>query len=346
MWFGRLGGNASTASPLASFLGLDDVFALALGSTDCRTVCRLAVRKLDLQAFPGDPRAALLRLTGHSLTDHGAAIREINAAFCRPVDDATLNALPELPALQVLNLDGCQEVSDEGLLSVAKRCKNLRSFSSYWNVKVTDVGLCRVLRAQKGNTLQFLSFSGCKRLSDETVQRVATSAMQLEVLDLTRCNKVTDFGVQMAFEYLSQLKVLRLYAMAQLSPRAFRLLPRMVHLEELDLCGCRVEDGPLVEMLNASAPSKLHTLNLTWCPALTDASVLAIASACPRTVWLSVFGNTNITSAAIESLAASVCGQVVHSLDVRGLTRAQEYSANSQALKKIFPKLVYTDLHH
>merc|ERR1712187_390587 len=98
----------------------------------------------------------------------------------------------------------------------------------------------------------------------------------------------------------------------------FASLHCLVHLEELDLCGCRVEDGPVLEFLHAAAPSKLHTLNLTWCPALTDAVGLTVASNCPHLGWLSYFGNTNITKASIDALAAGPCGPVIHSLDIRG----------------------------
>ena len=132
----------------------------------------------------------------------GASIREIDASFCG-LTNATLTALPMLPALESLNLDGCQEVDDEagrrkkktivysmiyrctdwfrrcnnlaslqvvfailcerpgvalrpinpqqfliskvssfhlssanqGLAAVAQRCRALRNFSIYWNVK-------------------------------------------------------------------------------------------------------------------------------------------------------------------------------------------------------------------
>merc|ERR1712217_675866 len=98
--------------------------------------------------------------------------------------------------------------------------------------------------------------------------------------------------------------------------------------------------------MSAAAPAKLHTLNLTWCPALTDAAATAIAQACPNLGWLSFFGNTNITGTAIEALAGGLCGPSLHSLDIRGLTKALPYSASSTALRKLFPALVATDLHH
>lgn len=342
-----LGAEETSALALASFLLLDDLLGVGAASTACRALARLALRRVRLQALGGaNPASALLRLVASSLTDRGAALLELDTSFCRGITVEVLRALPKLPALQVLKLDGCQEVDDEGLLAMAQRCQGLRILSLYWNVKATDKGFAKVLRAQPNESLQSVSFSGCKHLSDETVQRLMSRGANLEILDLTRCPQVSDTGALLVFEHSEKLRVLRLYAMAQLSPAAFAPLKRLVHLEELDLCGCRLEDQQLVEFLAAAAPSRLHTLNLTWCPALTDAAALAVARECPRLDWLSYFGNTNISAAAIEALAAGPCGPRIRYLDMRGLTRAAKYSVDSRALRELFPALVETELHH
>lgn len=325
---------------------LEDILELLLCSHDGQRLCRVAVRRIRLQALAGGDARWLVRLVASALTDCGASIIEINTAFCRSVTSSILQALPPMPALQVLNLDGCQEVDDDGLIALAAKCTSLLVLSLYWNVRATDKGFSRLLRAQQGKNLRTVSFSGCKHLSDNAVQRLVAKAPKVEVLDLTRCPKVTDSGLLLVCECLEHLRVLRLYAMAQLSAEAFAALPRLVKLEELDLCGCRVEDTHLVKLLDAAAPAKLHTLNLTWCPALTDVAALAVARSCPQLQWLSYFGNTNMTGAAVEALASAACGAHIHSLDVRGLKQAPEYSSNSASLRHLFPCLVHTELHH
>ncbi|CAE8603600.1 unnamed protein product, partial [Polarella glacialis] len=119
----------------ASYLAIEDLLGLSQSSRDCLRLCRRALRVLHLQDFGDQAAATLLRLVGSSLTDKGADIREIDASFCRSVTNDTLKALPKLPAVVALNLDGCQDVDDEGLVAVAQRCTGLRRFSVYWNVK-------------------------------------------------------------------------------------------------------------------------------------------------------------------------------------------------------------------
>eukprot|EP00933_Yihiella_yeosuensis_P057723 TRINITY_DN5774_c0_g1_i4.p1 TRINITY_DN5774_c0_g1~~TRINITY_DN5774_c0_g1_i4.p1 ORF type:complete len:349 (+),score=60.74 TRINITY_DN5774_c0_g1_i4:67-1113(+) len=341
-----LGLDESGAPALASFLGIKDVFSLVLASSDCHRLCRLAFRTIRLQGYGEAAADILLRLVQASLTNQGANIREIDASFCRSVTNDTLKALPKLLNLESLNLDGCQDVDDDGLVAVAQRFPGLRRFSVYWNVKATDKGIGRVLRAQPCGNLQELCLSGCKHITDETVQRITGRARQLRVLDITRCPKVTATGIVLICECLEQLKILRLYAMAQLDPPAFKALGELKLLEELDLCGCRIEDPAIEEFLASVSPSRLVTFNLTWCPSITDLSVLAIAKHCPCVTWLSVFGNTNITAAAVKTLADSPCGQKLRYLDVHGLTQAAEYSLNDDATRQLFPNVVQLDLHH
>lgn len=343
----QLSSSESTASPVVAFLLLDDVFILAFGSKDCYQLCSHAMVSVNLRAIGGrQPAIALQRLMSSSLTCGGGAIREIRACFCKAIDASILRSLPAMPSLRTLQLDGCQDVDDDGLVAIAQRCTLLRKFSLYWNVRVTDRGLCRLLRGQKKGNLQSLSFSGCKNLTDETVQRIVGHAATLEILDLTRCPHVTDFGAVLICESAERLRVLRLYAMAQLNPPAFSKLHYLIHLEELDLCGCRIEDDTFLRFLEATLPSQLHTLNLTWCPSLTDTSALAIARCCPKLVWLSLFGNTHISAVAVEAIASSTCGTTLRALDIRGLTRAQVYAADSKRLRQLFPGVVEIELHH
>jgi len=344
--FQSLGGEQATALALVSFLIIEDVLDCALASSSCRILVKAALQQIRLPALGGEnPAQALLRLVRSSLTDKGAALVELDICFCKSITNDLLRGLPRLPALRRLALDGCQEVDDQGLFAVAQRCQWLHSLSLYWNTRATDKGFGVLMREQKGKDLKNVNFSGCKQLSDKTMQRLVSLALDVEVLDLTRCNKMSDAGALLVCESLHKLRILRFYAMAHLSPLAFTSLRRLTHLEELDLCGCLLKDKALLEFFGAVASSKLQRLNLTWCIALTDATAFAVAHHCPKLAWLSYFGNLNITDAGIEALAIGPCEPSLRELDVRGLTKAPKYSTDRKALLHLLPRLVCTTLH-
>lgn len=58
-------------------------------------------------------RMHINHINSQAVSMGGANIREIDASFCRSITNTTLKALPSLPALECLNLDGCQDVDDE-----------------------------------------------------------------------------------------------------------------------------------------------------------------------------------------------------------------------------------------
>ena len=59
--------------------------------------------------------------------------------------------------MQTLTANRKARNASQGLLAVAQRCRCLRRFSIYWNVKVSDVGLGKLLRAQPVGRLQEMS---------------------------------------------------------------------------------------------------------------------------------------------------------------------------------------------
>lgn len=88
--------------------------------------------------------------------------------------DVTISAeSPELySGLLHLNLNGCEGVSDKGLILLSQRSRHLITFQTYWNVRVTDEGVGSIIQSNR-NTLSKLNLSGNLVLS-----RVSVSLLQ------------------------------------------------------------------------------------------------------------------------------------------------------------------------
>ncbi|BFG38339.1 hypothetical protein CerSpe_246140 [Prunus speciosa] len=264
-------------------------------------------------------------------------VKQINLEFAQDIEDKHLEliknkCLDSLQNLEVLNLNGCQKISDKGIEDITSACPNLKVFSIYWNVRVTDIGIAHLVKNCKH--IVDLNFSGCKNLSDKCLQLVAENYPELELLNLTRCVKLTDSGLQQILHGCPCLHSLNLYALSSFTDEAYKRISLLSHLKFLDLCGGQNLSD---EGLSCIARCKsLLSLNLTWCVRITDVGVIAVAQGCTSLEFLSLFGIVGVTDKCLESLS-STCSNTITTLDVNGCIGIKKRSRDE--LLQLFPKL-------
>ena len=301
---------------------------------------------LDLRGHP-DAGAAIDTILA-SASDPGALralnLHTLNLEFALNVTDAHVRAMAECGTLVDVNLNATSEVGDGAVEALADRNgKTLASLGLYWNVRVTDASLVRLVQACGSHALRTLNLSGCKRLTDATARAIGKHFLRVADLDLTRV-PISDDGLAAAVlapSSAATLERLNLYAAPKLaSARAFRCLAALENLTWLDLCGAQaLTDEALADI--AEGCQKLRVLNLSWCLAPTDAGVAAVVEACRDLELLSVHGNRNVTNASVDALMAANSG-ALHTLDVRGCVGI---TRDRHALAAAFPNLE-TFAHH
>ena len=301
---------------------------------------------LDLRGHP-DAGAAIDTILA-SASDPGALralnLHTLNLEFALNVTDAHVRAMAECGTLVDVNLNATSEVGDGAVEALADRNgKTLASLGLYWNVRVTDASLVRLVQACGSHALRTLNLSGCKRSTDATARAIGKHFLRVADLDLTRV-PISDDGLAAAVlapSSAATLERLNLYAAPKLaSARAFRCLAALENLTWLDLCGAQaLTDEALADI--AEGCQKLRVLNLSWCLAPTDAGVAAVAEACRDLELLSVHGNRNVTNASVDALMAANSG-ALHTLDVRGCVGI---TRDRHALAAAFPNLE-TFAHH
>jgi hypothetical protein len=122
---------------------------------------------------------------------------------------------------------------------------------------------------------------------------------------------------------LPSLRELYLYADAGIDNKGFAALADPAvsvvrNLTLLDVCGCSMlEDESLVGICELN--HHLRYLNLSWCLALTDHSIV---DGIPRLIdgltLLSLFGNLQITDKCVDALATSSSQLTLNTLDLNG----------------------------
>ncbi|KAL6534588.1 hypothetical protein OROGR_013263 [Orobanche gracilis] len=203
-------------------------------------------------------------------------VKHINLEFARDVEDKHLEIVKSkcghsIKNLEVLNLNGCQKISDMGIEFITCNCPKLKVFSIYWNVRVSDLGISNLVKNCK--LVVDLNLSGCKNVTDESLKLIADNYQELQLLNLTRCVKLTDKDLAFC---------------NSLTDVAYEKISVLSDLEFLDLCGAQNLSDDGVSCI--AKCKKLISLNLTWCVRVTDQGVVAIAQGCRFLEFLSLFG--------------------------------------------------------
>ncbi|CAM8956030.1 unnamed protein product [Rhodiola kirilowii] len=270
-------------------------------------------------------------------------VKEISLEFAQDIEDRHLEILQNklsdtLENLESLNLNGCQKIGDEGIKFISAACPNLKVFSIYWNVRITDTGITHLV--QNSRHIIDLNLSGCKGISDKSFLLISENYPHLVSLNLTRCVKLTDAGLQQILVKCHALQSLNLYALSSLTDEAYKKISLLTHLKFLDLCGAQnLSDDGLSHIANCK---NMTSLNLTWCVRITDEGVLAIANGCRGLEFLSLFGIVGVTDKCLEVLAKS-CSQSLTTLDVNGCIGIKRRSHDE--LLQLFPKLTCFKVH-
>ncbi|KAK9725634.1 hypothetical protein RND81_05G158700 [Saponaria officinalis] len=269
-------------------------------------------------------------------------VKRINLEFAQGIEDTHFNLIKNrcansLQNLEVLNLNGCQKISDKGVDEITSACPELRVFSIYWNVRVTDVGIQHLVKHCRH--VIDLNLSGCKNITDKSMQLVAGTYPKLESLNITRCVKITDGGLKCILSKCLSLQSLNLYALSSLTDEVYTKIS-LGQLKFLDLCGAQnLTDQGLSCIAKCS---NLVSLNLTWCVRITDVGVITLAELCKFLEFLSLFGIIGVTDKSLEALSGS-CRSTLKTLDVNGCINIKRRTRED--LLQLFPLLECFKVH-
>ncbi|XP_073034930.1 F-box protein At3g58530-like [Primulina eburnea] len=285
----------------------------------------------------GDRLVAALSLSRYQNVKH------IKLEFARDIEDKHLEIVKNVCRnsvgnLEVLNLNGCQKISDAGIDFITFNSPKLKDFSIYWNVRVSDLGIKNLVKNCK--LVTNLNLSGCKNVSDESLKLIAKNYQGLLLLNITRCTKLTDGGLRTILLNCSSLQSLNLYALSSFTDVAYQKISLLIHLQFLDLCGAQnLSDEGLSCIANCKS---LISLNLTWCVHITDQGVISIAQGCTFLEFLSLFGIVGVTDKSLEALS-KCCSNTLTTLDVNGCIGIKRRSR--EELIHLFPKLKCFKVH-
>jgi len=185
---------AESLLPLRSLAGLqqlslrgtlmlsDEVLAeVVLGSKD-------RLERLSLRDCPLLTDAGLI-----SVVRPCSLLRDLDLTALELLTDLAVSTLGEaLPALEVLSLRGCVQLSDAAITLLAESCKgSLRHLSLNKAPAIGDAAMV-ALRDNCASSLEWLDISWCRGVTDTALGSLVDSSTNLHTLTLFGCSQLTN----------------------------------------------------------------------------------------------------------------------------------------------------------
>ncbi|XP_025827453.1 F-box/LRR-repeat protein 3-like isoform X3 [Panicum hallii] len=280
------GPTSATAPPLDSladellFLVLDRVAAadpralksFALASRACHAAesrHRRLLRPLRADLIP----AALARYPSASRLD---------LSLCARVPDAALAAAPSGSSLRAVDLSRSWGFGAAGLAALAGACPDLADLDLSNGVHLGDAAAAEVARMR---TLQRLSLSRCKPLTDMGLGCVAVGCPDLRELSLKWCLGLTDLGLHLLALKCKKLTSLDL-SYTMITKESFLAIMKLPNLQVLPLVGCIGIDDDALGSLDKECSKSLQVLNMSHCQNVTDVGVSSMVKSTPNLLEL------------------------------------------------------------
>ncbi|KAK9846106.1 hypothetical protein WJX84_002255 [Apatococcus fuscideae] len=114
-------------------------------------------------------------------------LKDLNLQYAVGVTDSHLKHLQGAP-LEHLNLNVCQDLTDDGISGLILKAPLLCTIQLYWLPRISDTVLYCI--GATCPALTRLNLSGCIGISDGGIKAIAKTCHHLTDIDLTKCMKM------------------------------------------------------------------------------------------------------------------------------------------------------------
>ncbi|XP_067291986.1 F-box/LRR-repeat protein 14 isoform X3 [Pseudorasbora parva] len=217
----------------------------------------------------------------------GSKLRKLDLTSCAYLTDLSVHAIANyLPALVVLRLGWCKEISDWGLLGMVEPTKNCEPSDKEEKPRLVteeDLGAFRdqeraSLLALRG--LQELDLSACSKLTDTSITQVLRFP-DLQRLSLSMLPDISDDSLVSVALHCRNLTSLALNFCPHISDQGMaRALPLLHRLQHLFLACCDAVTNETLSII-ALHCDRLRTLDVSMCKDITVHQVDLLQSRLP-----------------------------------------------------------------
>ncbi|KAA8580159.1 hypothetical protein FQN60_005694 [Etheostoma spectabile] len=256
--------------------------------------------------------------------------------------DSSLGRIAQyLKNLEVLELGGCSNITNTGLLLIAWGLHRLKSLNLRSCRHVSDVGIGHLAgmtrsAAEGCLNLEYLTLQDCQKLTDLSLKHISKGLTKLRVLNLSFCGGISDAGM-IHLSHMASLWSLNLRSCDNISDTGTMHLAMgtlrlsgldvsfcdkigdqtlayiaqgLYQLKSLSLCSCHISDDGINRMVRQM--HELRTLNIGQCVRITDKGLELIADHLTQLAGIDLYGCTKITKRGLERITQLPCLKVLN----------------------------------
>jgi len=202
--------------------------------------------------------------------------RDLDLGGCEKItDNSLLHIAKKYPSLQIINLSFCINITAEGIKALVHQCNSLHTIS-LCHCSISDQALFHI--ASSLPNLKSLSLSGCQHISDAAVQKLLAKCSDLQYLDISHCKTLSSSSIKAVAGLSSLLHLDLSWCSDAISESSIQKLAKGCHkLQYLGVADSKISDSVLQKILQGC---KLAALDVSFCTGLfqSDKTVKYLAN--------------------------------------------------------------------
>lgn len=264
-----------------------------------QSLMKRGIRHVQVLSLKKSPKDVVIGITN---------LESLNLSGCyNVIDNGLLQTFTfDMPSLKILDLSLCKQVTDHSLNKIATFLKNLEILELGGCSNITNMGLLMIAWGLK--KLKKLNLRSCWNISDNGIghlaglsKETAYGTPQLECLGLQDCQRLSDESLKYISQGLTNLKTINLSFCISVTDSGLKYLSKMPKLEELNLRACDNVSDIGMAGLTDDGGCGISLLDVSFCEKIGDQALHHISQGLYHLKSLSL-SSCQITDEGLEKL--------------------------------------------
>jgi F-box/leucine-rich repeat protein 2/20 len=166
-------------------------------------------------------------------------LKSLQLNSCKISDDVISAITLCCPKIINLHLDGCRGLTDDGIIEIAEKYRNLEILELGFCRMISDYSMMKIGECCK--KIEILKLPGCILLTDKSLEKIGDNCKNLKTMDISECHNINSIGVRFLASKCLMLETLDLSKIRNVTfVTVESVLSSCQKLKEITIYGCNV----------------------------------------------------------------------------------------------------------